>query len=431
MLPVRICASLFLSAAFCAPSMAGTFTPKSYINAALGASLELKRAEQSFEQAKNAYTSAVLDAVLPSFRAGMDTALYEGTAKNWRLRKDNVNTSLGAAWNLYDSVSGPARKAKKARLDYRYSELSLLMVKQSEALKALNRFYGLFSAQKRVGIAKMNLASREKQYTDTNEQYHSGTRSRIEVTQSEGDKLQSELALAQAEFAGQNALMSFNELIAEEPETPQEVALSTQEVSVPLPFPGGDLGRALENNFPLSRQKINLERIRLAADVETMSNYPEFRVDASWRRSGFGLPGAFGGRGASHAYGVTASLSLPFGFLGAQNYIGVKVQKAVLTSAELDLQNSMRTLKTSVLSAQKNIALQVKARKLLEFQVKAQKEAMDNLQAEYAEGGAGFLQLDNAQTKLLDSSNNQITAMNDLDIALANYRTLLGEKIWE
>lgn len=429
MLMRKLCAAVFLSVVFTAPGMAGTFTPKSYIKAALDASLEMRQADQALEQAENTYTSAVLDAALPTFTAGMSTSLYDDKA--WRLQKDNVNTSLSAGWNLYDSVSGPVKKIKKARLNYQYSELTFLIAKQNEAVKALNRFYALFAAQKRVGTAKINLASREKQYTDTNEQYQSGTRSKIEVTQSEGDKLQSELALAQAEFAEQKALMSFNELIAAEPQTPQEVALATQAVNVPLPFPKEDLDKALANNFTLRQQKTELERTRLAAQSDTLSKLPEFRVDASWRWSRSGLPGAFGGGRADPVYGVTAALNFPFGFLGAQNYLGVKTQKAVLTSAELGLQNSIRSLKTRLLSAQKDIGLQVKSQKLLDFQVKALKDAMDNLQTEYAQGGAGFLQLDTAQTKLLDSSNNQINAVNDLDIALANYMTLLGEKIWE
>ena len=83
-----------------------------------------------------------------------------------------------------------------------------------------------------------------------------------------------------------------------------------------------------------------------------------------------------------------------------------------------------------MLTAQKDIELQVKSRQLLEFQVKAQKDATDNLLEEYSLGGASFLQLDSSQTKMLDASNNQIIALNDLDLALANYRTLLGEEIW-
>ena len=73
----------------------------------------------------------------------------------------------------------------------------------------------------------------------------------------------------------------------------------------------------------------------------------------------------------------------------------------------------------------------MKSRQLLEFQVKAQKETTENLLSEYSLGGADFLQLDSAQTKLLDASNSQIASVNDLDLALANYRVLLGEKIWE
>jgi len=84
-----------------------------------------------------------------------------------------------------------------------------------------------------------------------------------------------------------------------------------------------------------------------------------------------------------------------------------------------------------VLSAQADIALQVKTRQLLEFQVKALRATTDNLLSEYSLGGASSLQLDSSQTKYLDSSNNQITALNDLDLALANYKVLMGEKIWE
>ncbi len=427
----QLCAAVFLSVIFAAPGTAGTFNPKSYIRAVLDASPVMRKAEESLEQAKNTYLSAVLDASLPSFTAGLNTSLYSDQETRWRLNKNRVNTSLAASLNLYDSVSSPLKKIKKAGQDYRYAELSFLIAKQNEAVKALNRFYALFAAQKRVGTAKINLASREKQYADTNEQYQSGTRSRIEVTQSEGDKLQSELSLAQAESSESKALMSFNELINAEPETPQEVAVSTQSANVTLPFPKEDLARAMENNFSLRQQKIALERSRLDVRTETMSNYPEFKMDLSWRRDALGLPGAFGGGKADPAYGVTASLNFPFGFLGAQNYLDIKRQKMVLQSAELDLQAFVRSLKTSVLSAQKDIELQIKSQKLLEFTVKAQKEAMENIQTEYAQGGTSFLQLDTAQTKLLDSSNRQINAINDLDLALANYMTLRGEKVWE
>ncbi|MBI5745187.1 MAG: TolC family protein [Elusimicrobia bacterium] len=424
------CIAALLSVAAVQPGLAGAFTPKTYIKAVLDASLEMRREEQLLEQAKNNYLSAVLDAALPSITAGMSTTLYDNSG-SWRLRNGEVNTTLNASLNLYDSASSPVKKMKRAKLSYESSELSFLIAKQGEAVKALNRFYELYASQKRVGTAKVNLASREQQYTDTNEQYQSGTRSKIEVTQSEGDKLQSELALAQAEFAAQKALMAFNELINVEPEVQQEVDLGSQTVNVPLPFPKEDLARALQNNFSLRQQRTALEKTRLDTRSETLANLPELSVDAFWQRSKLGLPGAFGGAGASPRYGMTASLNFPFGFFGVQNYLGVKTQATVRTAAELQLQNSIRALKTSVLSAQKDIELQVKSQKLLEFQVKAQKDAMENLQSEYAQGGAEFLQLDSAQTKLLDSSNNQINAVNDLDIALANYMTLLGEKIWE
>lgn len=428
----KLFAAVLFFTAPAAPASAGAFTPKSYIKTVLDASPAMRKAEQSFRQAENAYKSALLDAALPSFTFGMSGNFYSESDARLRFERSETDSSLSASWNLYDSASGPLRKIKAAKLDHEAARLAFLTAKQDEAVKALNRFYSLYSAQRRVGTAKTNLESRERQYKDTNEQYQSGTRSRIEVTQSEGDKLQSELSLAQAETAERKALMAFNELINSEPEAGQTVEISTQSADIKLPLPKEDAAKALENNFGLSRQRVLLEKTRLTNRSGVLSSYPRLKVDADWRKTGLGLLGTRSGPGAGNpAYGLGATLSFPFGFLGAQNYFDVDSYAAALRSAELEIENSARALKTSVLSAQQDIELQVKSSKLLEFQVKAQKETTENLLGEYSLGGASFLQLDSSQTKLLDASNSQITAANDLDLALANYRVLLGEKIWE
>jgi len=426
------CASVMFFAASAVPACAGSFTPRSYIKTVLDASPTLRQAEQSFRQAENTYKTAVLDAALPSFTLSLSDTLYDDQNRSLRFDKDEVASSLSASWNLYDSASSPVRRIKIARLDYEAARLAHLTAKQTEAVKALVRFYALYSAQRRIGIAKMNLASRERQYKDTNEQFQSGTRSHIEVTQGEGDKLDSELSLARAETAEIKALMAFNELINSEPDAPQAVEISTLSANIKLPLPKDDVAKALENNIGLRQQKLSLEKTRLSNRAAVLANYPRFKVDAAWRKTALGLLGTPGGSwDGNPAYSLGASLSLPFGFLGAQNYLEVKTLEAALKSAELEIENSVRALKTSVLSAQKDIELQVKASQLLAFQVKAQKETTDNLLGEYSLGGASFLQMDSSQTKLLDSSNGQITAANDLDLALANYRVLLGEKIWE
>jgi outer membrane protein TolC len=428
----KLCAAVLFSAALASSASAEPFTAGSYIKTVLAASPAMRKAEQSFKQAENSYKSAVLDAALPSFTLSLSDTLYDDQDKRLRFDKDEVASSLSASLNLYDSASSPVRRIKIARLDYQAARLSLLKSRQSEAVTALNRFYALYSTQRRIGTAKMNLASRERQFKDTDEQFQSGTRSRIEVTQSEGDKLASELSLAQAETAERKALMAFNELINAEPEAEQAVTVSTQPADIKLPLPKEDVAKALKDNFNLRQQKILLEKTKLSNRAGVLSNYPRFKVDAAWRKTELGILGTPGGSGAGNpAYSLGASLSLPFGFLGAQNYLEVDTLAAALKSAELDIANLERELKTSVLLAQKDIELQVKSRQLLDFQVKAQTDTMGNLLTEYSLGGASFLQLDSSQTKLLDASNSQITAVNDLDLALANYKVLLGENIGE
>lgn len=408
------------------------FTPKTYIKAVIDASPAMRRAEQSFHQAENTYRSALLDAALPSFNLNAAMPFYDDQEPRLRAERGDVSSSLSASWNLYDSATSPLKKVRTAKLDYTQARLTLEIARQNEAIKALGRFYSLYSAQKKILTARANLASRERQYKDTNEQFQSGTRSKIEVTQSEGDKLQSELALAQAEAASIKALMAFNELINAEPEVEQAVEVSTASAEIALPLPREDVARALENNFALRRQRLALDKTRITNRSAVLASLPRLRVDASWTKTALGILGTPGGSwDGNPSYRLGASLSFPFGFLGAQNYLDIRTQEFALKAAELELQDSVRTLKTNVLSAQKDIELYVKSRKLLDFQVKAQKDAADNFMSEYSLGGASFVQLDSAQTKLLDASNGQINSVNDLDLALANYKVLMGEKIWE
>lgn len=418
---------------FCAAAAgAGEFTPKTYMKAVMAASPSLKRAEQAFIQAESVYRAALVNAALPSFYFSMADSFYDQDRPYPHFDVGDATSRLSASLNLYDSASSPLSRIKTARLNFESARLTLLSAKQAEALKALGRFYSLYSSQRKIEIARNNLASRERQYKDTNEQFQSGTRSKIEVTQSEGDKLQSELALAQAEASAAKAQMAFNELIDADPDEQQGVQLSSAAVEVVLPLPREDAARALENNYGLCLRRAALERTGITVRNALRSDLPRLKVDADWNKYNTGILGTRGGAWAEgQAYGVGATLTFPFGFLGAQNLLDARGQRAALKAAELDLEDAARALKTEVLTRQKDIALQVKSKQLLEFQVKALKATTDNLLSEYSQGGASSLQLDSSQTKYLDASNSQITAVNDLDLALAGYKALLGETIWE
>ena len=272
-------AAAALSLLLAAPAVAGPFTPASYIKTVLDASLSLRQAEQTLNQAEDAYRVSLLDAVLPYFNFSMADSFYDDNRHYVRLNSGEASSRLSASLNLYDSASSPVSKVNIAKLDYKRAQLAFMIAKQAEAIDALGKFYALYSTQKKILIAKTNLESRQRQYKDTNEQFESGTRSKIEVTQSEGDKLQSELSLAQAEAAAAKALMAFNELINSEPEAPQEVRISTQSVNVKLPLPREDVARALENNLSLGLQRTALERTRLAERNSVMERVKGLMIE--------------------------------------------------------------------------------------------------------------------------------------------------------
>jgi outer membrane protein TolC len=163
-----------------------------------------------------------------------------------------------------------------------------------------------------------------------------------------------------------------------------------------------------------------------------MSSLPVLKVDAAWTKTGLGVAGEPGRRGTNNPdYGVGASITWPLGFLGGQNAFNIAAQRAAARAGALGLAEAERAFKAGFLLARADIELQAETLRLLEFQVKAQQEATDELLKEYAQGGADFLQLDTAQSKLLDSSNQLIDALNALELARASYRALKGEAFWE
>jgi adhesin transport system outer membrane protein len=426
----------FLSAALAAlslatPAAASTFTARGYVAAVMKASPALGAARETWEQAEAAYRGALFDAGLPSLTLSLNNDLYTDEDPHWRLQRRDMTSSLAARWNLYDSSNSPLAKLRKARLAHETARLAWRTAQQELALKALARYYALYGARRRVETAKANLASRERQLTDTKEQFDSGTRSRIELTQSEGDKLQSEVSLASARTAERKARVSFNELLDADPGAEQGLEVSTAAAAALRPE-SADLERALRDNYALRSARVALERTRLDARLGVMGSLPTLRVDAAWTKTGLGLAGEPGRRGTNNPdYGVGASLSWPVGFLGAQNAFNSAARRAAARSGTLGLAETERAFKASFLLARADIELQAESLRLLEFQVKAQKEATEELLKEYALGGAQFLQLDTAQTKLLDSSNQLIDALNALELARAGYRALLGEAFWE
>lgn len=424
-------AALLICAWLATPAAASTFTARGYVAAVMAASPSVRAAEKVFAQQQDVYRAAVLDAALPTASLSLSNTLYDDETRRFRLRRSETASNLSARWNLYDSTDSPYSKVRRARLDCDFARLTYLTARQSEALKALTRFYALVSAQQRVVTAQVNLTSRQRQYDDTNEQYQSGTRSKIELTTSEGDKLQSELSVAEAAAGERKALVSFNELIDAEPDAPAAVAASTR-APVALGPPAADLARALDGNYGYRQLLTSLERTRITSRLAVMGQLPALRVDASWSKSGLGLIGEPGFHGRNNPdYSLGAALTVPLGFGGIQNALRVAGAREALDAAELAQKNAARALKTTVLNAREDIALQAKSLSLLEFQVKAQREAVEELSAEYSQGGAQFLQLDTAQTKLLDSSNRLIDAANALDVAIANYRALLGDAVEE
>lgn len=428
---MRAAALLPLLAVLAVPSAASTFTPRGYVAAVMKASPALGAAREAWERAEAVYRGALFDAGLPSLTLSLSEDLYTDEDPRWSFRRREMTSTLAARWNLYDSSNSPLAKLRKARLDREGARLTWLTAQQELALKALARYYALYGARRRVETANANLASRRRQLADTKEQFDSGTRSRIELTQSEGDKLQSEVSLAAARTAARKAQVSFNELLNADPGAEHGLDVSTAAAAALRPE-GTDLERALRDNYGLRAARVTLDRTRLDARLGIMGSLPTLRVDAAWTKTGLGVAGEPGRRGTNNPdYGVGASLSWPLGFFGAQSAFNVAAQRAAARSGALGLAEAERAFKAGFLLARADIELQAETLRLLEFQVKAQQEATDELLKEYALGGAQFLQLDTAQTKLLDSSNQLIDALNALELARAGYRAMLGEAFWE
>ncbi|HOX23476.1 MAG TPA: TolC family protein, partial [Elusimicrobiales bacterium] len=153
-------------------------------------------------------------------------------------------------------------------------------------------------------------------------------------------------------------------------------------------------------------------------------------VDASWSKTGvLGLPE--GASSPNPAYGISASLSVPIGFLWADKYRSVSSSKASVRKAQDGVDQSLRDVKLTLLRARTDLNVQLKKFSLYELRSVIARRKLAIVETNYKSGQATSTDLTIAQNDYLEAQNAYTSAVYNTELLLAAYRISRGELIWE
>jgi outer membrane protein TolC len=429
-------AVLFLLMLAGANAGAQMFSTTSYMKAVFDNSPDLKAAQEAVQVAKSAYSVSLYNAALPSMSITANSPLYGfSDQSHWeglRFNRNEVVPSAAVAWNLFDSGRG-VLSVKVSRLAQNSAELNLKITMQSLALTALANYINLIEEKKLLDVAENNLKDQQAQHDIAKNLYDSGLQNLISLLQAETDMRSSQLRLAQAKAAYQQALVTFNTAInRDDPFAPATLDETVDTSTDALPSPEHDLASARQNRYEMLQQEIALRSADAAYELTKRNQLPEFKLDVSWTRYGLSM---FGLTNTSSAdpnpnYSLAATLNVPLGFFWLQQHEQIKSAGATKRTAYDTYEAERRTVVNDVVSARISLELNINSLDVATFMQQSAAKKLEVVQEQYKQGTSDSTQLSQAQSDLLSAQNSYTTALYQTALYRAQYRKAIGEQLW-
>lgn len=420
-----------------APAFEPDFTVSSFTALALGASPEVRQAKEAYESADASYKSAVAAMVLPTFSFSAQAYPYGDNPANgykfqtWRLARDEMSFNEGLDLNVFNSFQDYQR-VRQARLGREAAERSYFAARQDKALTAIQAFYDLDTKLELTEVARQNLKAQQDQYAQSLDLYKNGMKSLADLLKSETDWRSSQLRLLDAQIDEQRSRVAFN-LLVDRPGLEREtLTVDLKTGATDLPRLDGDLAYALAGRPETVGARKQLESARVAVEQAVQGLLPAFRVNAVWNhddQATFGVSNASLGIPNPNYY-VGLSLSLPGGFNVLSQAYALSQAKAKLRSARQSLEAALRQVRSDVYGAYLSLERDGAAYGFSLEKEDIARRTLDIVTAQYREGTADAIRMNQAQNDYLDARVEETLALHAIFIDRAQYKRAVGEPLW-
>jgi outer membrane protein len=311
---------------------------------------------------------------------------------------------------------------KTANYNLQATRESIRQTRQETVLNVKKAFYGYLLAQSFVEVAREGVALAEKHYTNVKNLYDVGMASKFDLLRSEvqlanlkPSLIRARNGLSTAEFA-LKMLLGLD--LAQSVEFKGELTFQAVEVNV-----DADIAQALARRPEL--QQFQYQKLMASEMVKmNLGGYlPTVAIGGAYNY--WANTFNFSKRNWESFYQINLVVNIPL-FNGFLNSSKVGESKAVLKQMEYNQKGLIETVKFEVQEAIQ--ALRQARESLLsqEKNIEQAREAVRIAELNYAEGLATTLEVSSVQAALSQAKTNQVQALYDYAVALAQLEKSVG-----
>jgi len=411
-----------------------TFTAGGYIQSVLDAAPEVQQAAASFAAARAAWKSQAAAAWLPTVGfTGLATPyghdLGESSRfQHWSLARADTSLNTSVNLNLFNGFAD-YYKTRQASLTRDSAESSLSGARQARAFAGAQAFYELGLKERLRDVAAENLRIQRDNYDLTLDHYQNGMKSLADLLKSETDRHSSELNVAQAEANRRQSLLQFNLLVGRQADAPAALAAELDCGTTALPSLAADVATALERRPEMVSARLAVETSEVSAAQSLRDGVPQFSANAAWSRTDNGQN--VGNAAVNPNYQLALSLSLPFGFNGASQWLNVSAARARAAAARQSLAVTTRQVRSEVHSAYITLESALNTYRIATLKEGIAQRSFELVNEQYKQNSADVIRLAQAQFDYLTARTERSQALFGALVSRYQYRLAIGEPIWK
>ena len=312
------------------------------------------------------------------------------------------------------------RDFQSAQVGARLAGLQEKLAREQVASLASLAYLDALRSQSDVGTAQANLNLAKTLLTLANNQKNAGVATGVDVTRAETRVADQETRLAQAETAGQTAMLNLLRVAGLPLDGRPELTDPLEFNAEPAPVVEVAMQTAAQDRVEIAIAEQEFKRLGYERKAAQAELYPSADFFAN-----YGSSGAQANELALPTHSVGVRLNIPI-FNGGATYGRIKSAKSRETQGQLRLDDTRQQVEQDVRNTLQTLATGAKQVRSAQQQVKLAERELEQSRDRFSAGVGDNIEVLNAQTALENARNAEVVALTAYNSARINLAAALG-----
>ena len=343
-----------------------------------------------------------------------------------RVDVESAQIGFDARWEI-DLFGHVRRSIEAARADLGASEAALRDAQVTVAAEVARQYFQLRSVQKRLDIARRDLAAEQKTTELTQVRYDAGRVTELDVQRAIGRLHAVEATIPQLQAAEKRGFYRIAVLLGENPGALDDSLVAVESAPWAKALPIGDVSDLLRRRPDVRIAERELAAATARVGVATADLFPRVHVSGfvGFLSGDLGPLFASGGGTDTSAWSITPSVTWPAFDLGSVR-ARLRASEARSDAAAARYELAVRTALEDTENRFVEYAAQQTRLRSLGGQAEASRRAAELAGIQYREGVTDFLTLLDAQRTLLEAEDAVAQAQGDVNVSVVGIYKALG-----